>query len=1700
MNLHSLILVSLIGISAAHAAELSFEGVIANSGDSGETLATFSEKPACGIGPVLDADNTIWERGGSTQLNHYALDGRLLATFELPDFNNKLRDQMTLAGQHLLFLFGKDLYRLSIEAEPGTKAERIEGNAEVLSSSAFLRRVAIFDAGEVLWLDGETGARTSIVKTEAQLRQLFVDEDGVVFGFANEGVFAWKDGKPLAGYPRSFGGARVQKIGDFWYSHGYHGTIHRYNAQFDPDPGVVLGGASGSFIGYLPRSVDIEHGAGLVHVRDDLFAVSGTKGVVQLLQWQEAETQFKVVRRIGPMHGLTALALDASGAIWTPKGSLRWANSSETPFTLGDVEPYHTTQPVVLGGKTVCFLKNHYGNTQKSHGPFIDESGWAHLESRGIRGGFTLSETIYASTAFTNSQGQLRLLATEPDGKAMEFSLSADGHIGDNAAAVTLPGLESCTSLAWFAEHLLAADRGAVVVLRQSENGWQEVKRIDGFGDEIFIHSDGKRFVVSDAANGRVQLFDSLEKEAVLASFESLVEPKMVAVSGDRVIVLEAGKQRLVKLQLGSGGVSPPSNFSSAARRRDATATNNFTDADFYELGRPGGIPIAVAVSDREIAIRVPDNATKFKFGVANGKDAFIIDGSNAQLPAGDWSSIRLAVSVELPNQRERTGFTDHQPIHASFSEDPLSWAPFDLTNYRELVAERKEQIRVEFTQPLDGKASLVIENEAGDRVRNLVSGRDFRAGKNTAIWDGLDENGMLVSPGNYRWSGVAHPGIKPEFRMTFAGGGEDVNLRPWGPNHGLLQHAVSNGEHIFFAAPVTEGGWALLALDADGNFVQGYEHQQGFGIGHNAIAVDEKYLYCAQDGFGWGGSKDVDWNSDNWKATWTLTVSRYDLKTGKVVEFPGKQRAFVADTMEVGPGSAHPDLKSYNLGGLSVANGRIYVGSRDKDSVLVFDAETGEGSGHYALKQPRHLATAGEHVYAASDDRVVRLDDDQRIFDAGEMDLTGLTVAPNGDFLVSDGATHQVHRFSADGKRLGSIGEPGGPYKGAYDPERMVNPAGLAFGPDGKLWVTEKRWNPKRVMAWDPEKGAVVYEKFGIPHYGGDGSGFDSENARRWIGLGCFWDVDIDTGAAKPTHIMALDEGHFEHYHPHGYSFFREAGRRFLCARGKIALLLEVLEDGTLREIAAACGTHHFAYGCNWDPPQAYIDAFYAKWPAKRKEEKPGRGAQGKPWAGRVAGVLWVDRNDDGETQQDEFTFTEEGVKFADGAWGHRQDSLTFRFPAAIGEQVKIVEIKPRGFLANEIPDYPTLAEAVETSATDISLTPGNKRQGVSTARDRFGRFIFNSDPEMNAYNAEGKHLWSYPNQWSNVHGSHDAPLPETGVMQGAMAILGMAPFDDETDVFFLNGNHGRCFLLTSDGIYLDEAFTDVRVSYQKNEYRLGGEIFGGMFERSNNDGKYYVQIGHGPYRIYQLQGIAEAQRISSEFTVSQSQVEAAERGNLRKLAETQTEKTFRLPGEISWDQSGKFKVTLKAAVDGDFLHLTYAVQDPSPWINNGRDWTTLFATGDTVDLQIGVDPAAAPNRREPAQGDQRLMIAPHEGKAIAVLYQHNKPGGENPIEFTSPWRGAKVDHVQQLLEGQIEVNTSNGGYTVDAKIPLAALGLYPSEKLRADFGVTFGDAEGTETQLRSYWANPATMLVDDIPSEIMLHPNLWGKVEFAR
>ncbi|MCR9116225.1 MAG: hypothetical protein NXI22_04650 [bacterium] len=1717
MRLYILAIVLLFSAVAtiANGAELRRVGVLGNSGESGQSLVKFEGKPAPAIGPVFDSQSTLWERGGAKRLNRYSLDGRLLASFELPESTDR-NDEMTLVGDVLLLKLRGVLYTLNVNSQAGDEPKRLVSSIDAMSSSSHDGKVAVYEkkSDQLSWFEPATEARTPIAQPGFSMHSLHVGDDGTVYAFAAGKVYAWKDAQPVANFPQGINGDSPQKIGDFWYSHSWHGTIHRLNERFEPAPGVVLGGASGSFIGYLPQSVDLTKGHGLVHIRNNIFAVSGHAGIIQLLVWNNVEMRFEVARRIGSTPELSGVAINDSGVIWTPFGSCRWEDSCEVPYTLGDKQPDVHAQPVMLGGKTLSLLKKHYSYVQLARGPLIDASGWSHLETPGVKD-FALPDSVTGAAA-VSKEGRLSLVVAQRDGNAFEIAISSDGRQLSAPASTTISGLKDCTSLAWFNDQLYAADSGRVIAFqRDPAGGWKQMNTLFEGDDEVFIHSDGVHLAVSDADKGELILFDSSLKQ--IANSSELNHPTHVAIAGNRLVVYEAGNQRLLKLTL-----TPAVAKANLTAKQSPQVDGDFpqpADVDFQDLTRPGGIPMQVALVEGNavlsVSVRTPGSlAPKIRLGVANEKQAFVLTTEDAQhsngqysfrLPAGDWSTIRLAAAITLPHQQERFGFADHRAIHAPFSSNTADWSRFDIEGYRERTYARREEIRITFEQPVNGKATIVIEDENARRVRNLLSARSFSAGKQTLIWDGLDEQGRLVSPGRYRWRGITHKGLEPVYKMNFANGGEPTTAS-WGPNHSTLQSAACNGKLVFFAAPVTEGGWALMALNSDGEFVQGYEHIHGYGIGHDAIAADDTYLYCAQDGFIWGGTKDVELTTNDWTATWKVTLVRYDIKTGKLVEWPGKQRAIEVDAMQVGPGSAHPDLKEFNLAGLAVHAGKLYIGSRDEKAVLVLNAETGKRIESIDLAGVRQVA-AGEVVYAATDQGVVRLSDGKEVLAAGEMDITGLAIAPAGDLFVSNGKLHQIHQFTPAGKSVKTIGEPGGPYKGVYNPKRMVNPTGLVLGPAGKLWVTENRWNPKRVMAWDLKQNAVVYEKFGMPHYGGDGSGFDPENPRRWIGLGCFWDVDIEKKTAQPTHIFAINEGHFVNYHPHSYQFFREGGRTFVCARGKISLISEVLDDGTLHDIVGVAGTHHFAYGCNWDPPQAYIDAFYEKWPQKRKGEASGRKGQGKPWAQRGMGVMWVDRNGDGEPQKEEFSFCGDDIHFAGGAWGHLQNSLTLYMPLEHAGQVRVAAIRPNGLLENKVPNYPALEKAI-ANAAPISLTPGYKRSGVATARDRFGRFIFNSDPEMNAFQIGGDNaktsekLWDYPNQWSDVHGSHKAPLPEPGVMQGVLGILGLATFDDRSDLMFLNGNHGRCFVLTTDGLYLDEAFVDVRVSYLKNEYRLGGEIFGGSFDRSHKDGKYYVQIGHGPYRIYELTGLDSAQRIAGDIVVSKAQILVAEQQSLRRVAEKQLAKRVSLPGDVSWDKNGKFPVQVKMRRDETHLHLEYRVQDSSPWVNNGRDWTKLFATGDTVDFQFGVDPSANANRKGPVVGDKRLLIAEYEGEPIAVLYEHRLPKAKNSIEFTSPWRGEKVDNVERLTDAAIEVKADKRGYVVTATVPLSSLHWKPKAgvQYRADFGVTYGDAQGTETNLRSYWSNQSTGLVDDIPGEVMLSPHLWGELNFTK
>jgi hypothetical protein len=127
------------------------------------------------------------------------------------------------------------------------------------------------------------------------------------------------------------------------------------------------------------------------------------------------------------------------------------------------------------------------------------------------------------------------------------------------------------------------------------------------------------------------------------------------------------------------------------------------------------------------------------------------------------------------------------------------------------------------------------------------------------------------------------------------------------------------------------------------------------------------------------------------------------------------------------------------------------------------------------------------------------------------------------------------------------------------------------------------------------------------------------------------------------------------------------------------------------------------------------------------------------------------------------------------------------------------------------------------------------------------------------------------------------------------------------------------------------------------------------------------------------------------------------------------------------------------------------------------------------------------------------RLLMTMADKKPVAVLYEQGVEGipAAARVPFSSPWRTIMMDRVT-VAEVKLASGAAPGGYFVEAAIPWAVLGITPQPglKLKGDVGILAADSGGTFTVSRQYWSNKATGLVNDVPGEAELTPQLWGEL----
>ncbi|MBA3936035.1 MAG: hypothetical protein H0X38_01105, partial [Planctomycetes bacterium] len=970
-----------------------------------------------------------------------------------------------------------------------------------------------------------------------------------------------------------------------------------------------------------------------------------------------------------------------------------------------------------------------------------------------------------------------------------------------------------------------------------------------------------------------------------------------------------------------------------------------------------------------------------------------------------DWPLHRYADNL-APGAASREFFwTAHQ-----------SWGPVWLEQHGGLTlpepswtallhpAPAEGPVEVRYDLPRDARVTVAIDDAAGKRVRNLIACEPRRAGANVERWDGLDDDGQPVPAGAYRLRGLHLQGIHASYVMSFANPGDPSWSTPDGHGAFYGDHTAATGvatggepghEMVALACPGAEAGPHLIGCDLNGRRRWGLANRDSeFGV-HTALATDGRILWVAQE----------DRRS---------FVYRVDLVTGRYAAWERKDAAGqpILDLLVSEQPGARVGGAAINLRGIAWHAGEIAVCLEREGLVRILDGGTGDVTRSVAVPGARGITHAGGHWIVLAGDRLLRLGAGGAVpfGEAQWGDAYALASDPADEVLVSRrGCDHDVAVTDGEGRIVRTIGRHGGrPLSGAFDEQGMRNPAQLAVDRLGRVWVAEATDNPKRTSVWGAG-GGLALQLNGTTGYAAAGAINPYDPAMGFTSNAVFR-IDLERGTWTPTWSFAPSGVPGDLFPPLVQSRARvvvHAGATYLYAPGSTAsehcashTNVAMMRDGIWRAAA------HVAT-------------------VTRKEGGPFADALFATHEGQAC--AWADANGDGLVQADELVFADYALR--ERYWGHlptTDGTLVY----ADEKRNALIVLPIAGWTACGAPRYdiahprvvPVAGFGVDCQLEMICGGAGN-------------RVYLNMKP-LTGFDLDGKLLFTYPSRHLSVHGSHTATAARPGYLIGPNAVLGTAEVGGAAgEIFSVNGNLGENYLFTWDGLWVQALFKDTRGDFDTplsaargmdmDHITAGGESFGGHLTRTVA-GQVLLTLGATDARVLELTGFEAIARFGGAIAVSDDQVVAARALRDRRLPLPAVPRTARIPHRTGivcdgkgddWPQLddglaiGDDHARVGLAWDEHDLHVAWRVKAAAPMRNVGQDPRLLFKSGDCVDLML----AGATNLR--------LLVAPLDGRPVAVLYEQSVPGTPAAARagFSSPARTIFFDRAAPLAAAQV-------------------------------------------------------------------------------
>lgn len=922
------------------------------------------------------------------------------------------------------------------------------------------------------------------------------------------------------------------------------------------------------------------------------------------------------------------------------------------------------------------------------------------------------------------------------------------------------------------------------------------------------------------------------------------------------------------------------------------------------------------------------------------------------------------------------------------FDKDP---GPHNVTQQVAKVA----GIPIIFTLPRAARVSLVVTDQTGWIVRELLRAEKMDAGRHTIEWNGRDRYDEVLPPGQYNWKLAYFDGMGSKFVGSVGNSARppyrtEDGKGSMGGQHGGASVIGADASGIYILGGTEEGHPAMRKIDADGRTLW-KRSMGGFGSGR-AWASDRKYCYIIN------------------AAKTEAALVRLDPDTGKDVPIVEKSARIVLG-----------DPKQLQVGGMAVAGNKVYFSVTGENRLGVVDLATGQIGQSIQINQPLGLCTVDERtVLVCTDAAVVKLDvatGKSTPFLSGLVAPRAVTRDTQGCLYVSNlGESQQIKKFSADGKLLATFGRQGGRPATAvtYDPLAFRNIVGLAVGPDASLWAVES--STLRRVAKLTTDGAWVTDLYGPVAYNVFGPDLDDLST-------VYYQISQQTPDYAKTHV--------------DYAAYARDPESPMAAWKieSIFRLTQESEDTTTPDLMVGA----------MQPGYGHVVAFTAKdgtrylWRiAKSNRATTPTGAAIWRWENdhwipacfisndAKKSQSWSDTNGDGLAQATEMYNVSQTNRFA---WLDR-DLVLYGWSGTVAP----VRVDARGVPYYQGGIYTPYLRAGQSSMKDgdvFNSMPDN--EGAVYFAANYGTHRHMSFWDRACENQIVK-VQNGEVQW--IIGQHDAHPKQEGDMTTVSGIAGVvdniliahtvepALYTAYTTDGLTLGNvivdaDGKQPKVGSNAVYI-ESFTGLFVKDPKTQQRL---LFG---VRSGDD---FILEVTGPGRLDRMEGTITLDSSRPRETAAPGQVEIPYEtwwGNVGRGYGIDGYDWEWLPKSAGLPiNDGKTLIgDVRLRRDAGALYLLADVRSAKPLpAGTANNMGSLWGTSEGVELLLG--PNMPADRRAPGVGDTRIFLTlDPQGKPVVLAYR--------PSDADAQWQIVKEAKVAIIPRWH------DYGWRVEAEIPL--------------------------------------------------------------